>query len=355
MHEPDTIVRLPAEQDGTRRDHLRHDVAVPARLSSERLASIQCEIRDLSSTGMYLSVALRPPAAGPDPLGPGSALALRFAPDPEAPADFVEIEVLVMWRTPTAVGVHYADLSPSARAAVRIVARLAVGERIGDDGTTGALTSSARRRVASACRRTVEKALPNMIWALRTELARRLRRHAESASPQDAEAARRDAALVDDKATAIALTIERQFLLGFAQASDLDETQELAVALIRPARRQGQAEPGLDVLEDEDSDRAAAELAAACTAAERYKTHLFELNVRLKDVIGHRMDGDANPLNPVPACRLFWAGTLEHCDSPLVREGLGDAVRLRVVPLLGELYDALHATLDAEGVPAAFD
>lgn len=90
-------------------------------------------------------------------------------------------------------------------------------------------------------------------------------------------------------------------------------------------------------------------------AEEPYKSKLFELNIRLKDVIRHRMDNESNPLYPTGACRIFWDATIEYCDSRRVRRHLKEAITARVIPLLGEIYDELHKTLSAHDVPSAFD
>lgn len=354
MQRPDTPHELTPGADAHRREHVRHAVSVPAVLESPRTTPLRCEIRDLSSTGMYLGIGLRVPRVGPDPLAEGSDLRLRLAPDPGAPDAYVPFDVHVMWRTSSALGVSFGELDATQRSALRRIAQLAVRERAHGGEPEGQLPRGERRRIAAACRRVIEKHLPNMIWSVRTDLARRLRRLAIE-NPAEAGAARRDADRVDQSANAIALTVERQFLQCFAEACDLDETQEMSVALLAAASAAGGEDKPVSLMGEDASDRIAAITAIAQTAAERYKTPLFELNLRLKDVVGRRMDGDGNPLNPLPACHLLWSCVVEYCDSPLVRRGLCDVIRVRVVPLLGDLYADLHAALDAEGVPAAFD
>jgi hypothetical protein len=207
------------------------------------------------------------------------------------------------------------------------------------------------------CRKTVEKLLPNIIWTLRTETTRRLRQGAETAAPQVARDARAEADALDEKANAIGRTIEREFLQAFAETSDLDQTIELTVApmfLKRPAA-QTTPTPDVDILSAETIDQDATVIAIAHAAAERYKLKLFQLNVRLANVIGHPLDAESNPLVPLTACRLFWRATVSYCDSPRVRRCLNDTLRTRIVPLLGEVYEALDKSLDDDHVPHAFD
>jgi len=67
------------------------------------------------------------------------------------------------------------------------------------------------------------------------------------------------------------------------------------------------------------------------------------------------MDNESNPLYPTATCRTLWEATIAFCDSPRVRRHLQGAITACVVPLLGELYETLHKTLDEQGVPHAFD
>ena len=85
---------------------LRHEVTIPASIIGQRSAPIECEIRDLSSTGMCLAMQLQIPDKEGDPLAAGRDASLVFAADPEhAPADTVTLPVQIMWRLPQTVGV----------------------------------------------------------------------------------------------------------------------------------------------------------------------------------------------------------------------------------------------------------
>ena len=290
-----------------------------------------------------------------DPLAAGRDASLVFAPDPEhAPADTVTLPVQIMWRLPQSVGVRFLDLNDRSRAALSTIARIAVDSRAAAITDGRAFSPAEQRKIIGACRKSIEKMLPNIIWVMRTDVSRRLRLFAEDAAPDEAAKARAEADLIDESANAIGRTIEIRFFRSFAKAADLDQTKELKFSDITPDAgldTDGQ----LDVIDDQAVEQAATITALALVAEEHYKSTLFELNVRLKDIVGHRMDNESNPLYPTAACRTFWEATIEFCDSPRVRRHLQGAITARVVPLLGELYEALHKTLDEQGVPHAFD
>jgi hypothetical protein len=346
-------VRDPAASRNDRR--LRHEVAIPASLVGPASAPVECEIRDLSSTGMCLAMQLQIPDKDGDPLAAGREASIVFAPDPEhAPAATVTLPVQIMWRHPQGVGIRFLDLDERSRSALAVIARRAVDARTRESTGGRAFTPEQQRKIMGACRKSLEKLLPNMIWAMRTDTARRLRLFAEDAAPGEAGKARADADLIDENANAIARTIDIRFFRSLAKAADLDQTQELKFADIAPEAGHDPGGP-LGVIDEEAVERAAMITALAHVAEERYKSTLFDLNVRLKDVVGHRMDNDSNPLYPTAICRTCWESTIEFCDSPRVRKQLQSAITSRVVPLLGELYDTLHETLDEQGVPHAFD
>ncbi|MCZ6772963.1 MAG: DUF1631 family protein [Proteobacteria bacterium] len=334
---------------------LRHEVTIPASIIGRQSAPIDCEIRDLSSTGMCLAMALQIPDKEGDPLAAGHEASLVFAPDPEhSPADTVTLPVQVMWRRPQGVGIRFLDINERSRAALSTIARLAVDARAGEIAMVGAYSPQEQRKIIGACRKCLDKLLPNIIWAMRTDVSRRLRVFAEEAAPDEAAKARIEADLIDKNASAISRTIEIRFFRSFAKAADLDQTHELKFSDITPdavPHTDGQ----LDVIDDQAVEQAAIVTALAHVAEEHYKSTLFELNVRLKDVVGHRMDNESNPLYPTAICRTLWEATIEFCDSPRVRRHLQTAITSRAVPLLGELYETLHKTLDEQGVPHAFD
>ncbi len=135
----------------------------------------------------------------------------------------------------------------------------------------------------------------------------------------------------------------------------MDQTQEMTVAPMFLKNPEGDVNGAYDMVGDEQVQQDATILAIGHAAAEKFKLKLFQLNVRLAGVLGHPLDPDANPLQPATACRILWQATVDFCDSPRMRRCLHDAIRVRVVPLLGELYDAIEKTLDEEGVPRAFE
>ena len=334
---------------------LRHEVAIPASIIGRKSAPIECEIRNISSTGMCLAMQLQIPDKQGDPLAAGREASIVFAPDPEhAPADTLTLPVQVMWRHPQGVGIRFLALNDRSRAALSTIARTAVDSRAAKITDGRAFSPAEQRKIVGACRKSIDKLLPNIIWAMRTDVSRRLRLFAEEAAPDEAAKARAEADLIDENATAIGRTIEIRFFRSFAKAADLEQTQELKFSDVTPDA--GPDTDGqLDVIDDQAVEQAAMITALAHVADGHYKSSLFELNVRLKDVVGHRMDNESNPLYPTAACRTLWEATIEFCDSPRVRRHLQRAIRARVVPLLGELYETLHKTLDEQGVRHALD
>ena len=305
---------------------------------------------------MCLAMQLHLPDTNGDPLAAGREADVAFTPDPDhAPADKISLPVRIMRRHPTGVGIRYLESNDKLKAALNTVVRTAVDTRVAEFVDRNRFTPVQQRKILSACRKTLEKSLPNIIWALRTDVSRRLRLFAEDAAPEDGRTARAEADQIDERASAIARTIEIGFLRRFAEAFDLDQTQELKFADFNALREDDLNDGTLDVVGDQVVEHAAVITAMAHVAEERYKSKLFELNIRLKDVVGHRMDNESNPLYPTAVCRTFWEATIEYCDSPRIRQQLRAAITARVVPLLGEIYDELHKTLSAHDVPSAFD
>lgn len=335
---------------------LRHAVAIPAVIIGKESAPVDCEIRDLSSTGMCLAVQLYLPDTNDDPLAAGREAHVAFAPDPDqAPADKISLPVQIMRRHPTGVGIRYLERSDQLNTALKTAVRSTVDARVVELAGHHKFTPVQQRKILGACRKTLEKLLPNIIWALRTDLSRRLRLYAEDAAPDDGHKARAEADEIDERASAIGRTIEVGFFRRFAEAVDLDQTQELKFADLTAHRADESNDGGLEFVGDQTIEHAAVITALAHVAEERYKSKLFELNIRLKDVVGHRMDNELNPLYPSAVCRTFWEATIEYCDSPRIRRQLRAAISERVVPLLGEIYDELHKTMNAHDVPSAFD
>ena len=341
---------------GRRRGSIRHEVSLPAIVFDRKNNAVACTIEDISSTGMALKIDLKTPEPGREALEQGTSARLEFSVRLiDGSSQKVQAPVQIMWRTPVGLGVRFKRQDDNLRTALKAIAHAAVEARVVDPAQGRHGRSPEHRKVMLACRKTAEKLLPNIIWTLRTETGRRLRHEADASTPSQARDARTEADLLDEKAIPIGRTIERQFLQAFAVVSDLDQTQELTVAPLLMKRPASAAAPGFDVVADEEAEQDSTIIAIGHAAAEKFKLKLFQLNVRLANVLGHPLDPRENPLQPATACRILWQATVEYCDSPRVRRCLHDAIRLRVVPLLGELYDAIDKTLDDGRVPRAFD
>lgn len=341
---------------GRRRGSIRHEVSLPAIVFDRKGNAVACTVEDISSTGMSLKIDLKTPEPGREALEQGTGGRLEFSVRLNTGANQkVAVPVQIMWRTPVSLGVRFKRQDDSLRTALKVIAQAAVEARVADPLSGRRGRPANHRKIMLACRKTSEKLLPNIIWALRTETGRRLRHEADGAPPSQAREARAEADLLDDKAIPIGRTIERQFLQSFAVVSDMDQTQEMTVAPMFLKNPEGDVNGAYDMVGDEQVQQDATILAIGHAAAEKFKLKLFQLNVRLAGVLGHPLDPDANPLQPATACRILWQATVDFCDSPRMRRCLHDAIRVRVVPLLGELYDAIEKTLDEEGVPRAFE
>ena len=341
---------------GRRRGSIRHDVSLPAIVFDRRGTAVACTVEDISSTGMSLKIDLKAAEPGREALEQSTSARLEFSVRSGTGASQkVVVPVQVMWRTPVGLGLRFKRQDDNLRAALKVIAQAAVEARVAEPVGGRRARPDNHRKVMLACRKTSEKLLPNIIWALRTETVKRLRHEADGATPAQAREARAEADLLDEKAIPIGRTIERQFLQAFAVVSDMDQTQEMTVAPPFMKSGGGDAAGAIGVVGNDESQQDATILAIGHATAEKFKLKLFQLNVRLAGVLGHTLDPEDNPLQPVTTCRILWSSTVEYCDSPRVRRCLHDAIRARVVPLLGELYEALEKTLDEEGVPRAFE
>ena len=89
------------------------------------------------------------------------------------------------------------------------------------------------------------------------------------------------------KATGIAVTYDTY--------SSTDEMQAKMLA----------GSTGYDVVDNEAVEQDSTIMAIGHAAAEKFKLKLFQLNVRLANVLGHPLDPDENPLQPATACRIL--------------------------------------------------
>ena len=340
------------EDWGKRRASLRHEVSLDALAVDPKCGNIECRINDLSASGMALSTELFAPAPGAEPLKPGVDIKLKFTPGEAQPA--VAAAATVMWRTPTAFGLKFKDIDGPLNEALRSIARSAVESRLGESTQNRREMTAEQRKIIRDCRRTLQKLVPNIIWTLRTDLAAQLRTAAQTADAAVKLALSQDAERIDQESANIGRAIEHEFLQGFADATDMDETQELSLALIAAASTDTRA--GDASLEDEREVKDQAIITAlGHSAEERFKVVYFELDVRLANIVGHALNREVNSLAPAVACKILWKGITRSHDSAGVQTYLRKAMQNRTIPLLGELYDALHKTLDEAGADSYFD
>lgn len=345
-----------AEDDwGHRRANMRHEVAVPGRLTEALGIEVDCVIEDVSKSGMLLAIEPVPTEPNREPLKTGSNATLEFTPDPvNDPANKVTTQVRIMWRAPVALGVAFNEDTPALREALATIARAAVEARVEQGQSTG--LTAAQRAVLKECRKTVQKLLPNIVWSMRTDLANRIRTAADEAGDDNRRAMEAEANLIDEKAMAITRTIEHQFLQGFAAVSDLEQTQEMTLMQLRTTEKSKDAALAEAALELQGAADHNAHIAAVAQALEeQYRSQFFELNVRLANVLGHQLDAARNPLVPSNACRIIWQAVVNYSDSQLVQKHLRYTLLQRVMPLLGELYDGINKTLDENGAQRIFD
>lgn len=337
---------------GARRAHLRHAVAIDAVALDPRCGEIACLVEDLSASGMALRTELSAPVPGKEPLKPGVEIKLRFAPAPGA--EEITVAGRVMWRRPTAFGLRFSQIDETLTAALRAVARSAVEARLGGTASVRREMTAAQRSMIRDCRRTLLKLVPNLVWSLRSELASQLRLAAQGAGNDEAAVLISNADTVDEQATNIARTIEHEFLQGFAEATGTDETQEMSLAIVAAAAA-SKEQAALEITADRDARDAAIVAVLGNGARERFKVQFFELDVRLANVVGHVLDSQVNSIAPEVACSILWSGITRFADSPNVRRYLRKAMQQRAIPLLGELYAALHEALDEAGAETYFD
>jgi len=246
---------------GTKRSRLRHAVEVPAQILGSKGPPIDCVIEDLSSAGMFLHYDALISEGSVEPLKVGTRVRVKFMP-PEPDAVAVTIQAEIMRNRPHGIGVQLIGLNESQRDAVRAIAVTAVEARSSGDESParGDRRDSADvRKIMRDCLKTIERHLPNIIWALRTEVASRLRLAAEGKAHPQADEIATDAEHLESKATAIGRTIERRILLGFAEAGGLENTQELIMmSPLAESSTTTESDAPLDMLQDEVVDASAA-------------------------------------------------------------------------------------------------
>ncbi|MGE0486070.1 MAG: DUF1631 family protein [Gammaproteobacteria bacterium] len=345
---------LPGDLDpdtdwGRRRENLRHAVQVSADITDRLGVQSNAVIEDISATGMALRIDPISATQGKEPFSKDTVATLAFA----AGGTRIEIAARIMWRTPRGIGVRFVEVTPALSRALRDLAEAAVSARVEEAEQHRPSLSASQRTVLHACRKTLQKQLPNIIWVMRTELVNALRLAATGVVAAEAQALLADAEACENLGMSITRTIEHQVLASFAEASDLDETQELTLMQLRAAA--GGQTSELDVQNASAAERGARVTSLAHTVEERYKTRFFELNVRLANVLGRPLDATTNPLVPGNLCRALWGAVTTARTSPRVEKYLQQVMLGKVMPLVGELYAALNATLDEYGARRVFD
>lgn len=342
---------------------LRHDVAIPAHIELIAGDDIQCEIVDVSSTGMYLRLVMFLEQGDPRTLPSGGAVTVAFVPDAENGAGTkVRVRGEIVRRDPHGIGLRFGNLDKDQTRALRMVAVRAVESRASRarssaDTKVAAASKIDARQVCSACLKVLERRLASLLWTLRTEVTTRLRNRRQSDADSAEGSARADAELIDEKGTAIARTAERRVIQAFARLADLDSTEQIVLAHLKrkpaaPAVSTGQ-KIGLV------GDKAVQSSVLLEDACQRLETALssrsFGVNVRLANVLRRRIDGEeSNPLLPDVMCRMLWQSVTEYCDTPRVHNCLRAAIVHEITPLLSELYEQLDQTLDTFGVPESY-
>jgi hypothetical protein len=339
-----------------RRANMRHEVSLPAVAIDPVCGKFECEIEDVSAMGLALRMDMITPIPGKEPLRKGARIDLSFAQNLQgAPQTTVTAPCTIMWRSPIAFGVRFVEVDEALRAALKFIAETAVNEHAAAKSEEHGLSSAEQDRIILECLKTIKKLLPNLIWAFRTELTRLLTAKAEEADRKSAEKLRADATLIDDKAAAISRTIEHRFLQCFAAASGMEETQELAASYLQKTLGRTTVGQPEKLAIDEAAERKARVVSLGQVAEERFKKKFFDLDVRLANVIEHPLNREQNPLAPAVAFGILWDATVTYCDSTEVQGLIPLAIRSRVIPLIGEMYEALLKTLDDAGAKHIFN
>ncbi len=348
---------------GSRRLRLRHTVRVPARILGQKGDPITAEIRNVSSNGMFLGYDLLVPAGGIEPLSIGTTVHILFKPDAEsAPDNMVTTAAEIMRRHPHGIGVQMVAMDGNQRQALRMLAVAAVLERehnmrySEDTATLGKAENELNNKtIIRHCRKVIERHLPNILWVLRMEVSKRLRLYKDDNDPESRALGIADADLLDEKASAIGLTIERRVMQAFAELGSLDSTQELLFNSPQSIMASTlESDEALRLMDKKAVEQSVLLQTAIQRVESKLHTKSFEINVRVAGVLMRRVDNVENPLLPSVLCRMLWQSTLEYCKTTRVQRSLQNAIALRVTPLLSDLYDDLGETLDKHGVPNAF-
>ena len=347
-------------QGDSRKGGLRHKMDVPARIMLKGGGRLDAKIRNVSATGMYLRHAMLAEKGDVEVLQIGNLVLIYFAPDPEnAPGEKVRLYAEIVRRLPHGIGVRFLNMTSEHKRALRVLAVLAFHAReVSATAAKDAESSSTAKRdarvITSACRKVIERRLPNMIWALRTEVAKRLRLMPRGEAHGKGLDGRVLAQIIEDKGTVISRTIERRVIQTFAEVGGLDDTQEVLFTGIQRAKIKAAAGREPNLVANETLDGTVA-MDATC---QRFESALasksFDVNVRLANVVRRRIDNIENPLVPKVICRMMWESVAEHSNARSVHTCLHDTLIEQVVPLLSDLYDEIQKTLDQHQVPRVF-
>ena len=347
-------------KEDSRSGGLRHDVSLPARIEGVKGGSINVRIYDVSSSGMSLRLPMLTSQYDDKLLPVETKLNVIFAPDHvNAPDAVVNLPVVITRRQLPIIGVRFVDMSREQQRALRELAVSAVQSRANaSGGSRGELSPDPEfnpRAVMVACRKVIERRLPNIIWTLRSAMVTQLKSMGLKDADELREGAQVEATTIESKGTAIARTIDRHVLQAFAELSGLDNTHELVFtrADIERAKR-SMAAKKVGLVNQTSLERSVA-LETTCKRVESALVgKSFDNSVRLANVLRRRIDDKVNPLAPSTMCRILWEAITQYGESPRIHVCLHKVIVKNIIPLLSTLYDDLEKAMEEQGVPSSY-
>ncbi|MGB1880268.1 MAG: PilZ domain-containing protein [Gammaproteobacteria bacterium] len=350
IDEPDTLGDGGAW--GQRRNNLRHEVSIPARIVDSRGRSMNCVIQDVSSTGASLAVQFREPVPGRPSLQKDSEATLVFHPEPEdAPDDTVEIPVRVVWRAPVAAGLEFAGLTDAALTDLKQLVDQAVRDRLLEAEAVRRDLTPLQREILEACLNQLRVLLPNLLWQLRSELPKRLHAEARNLRGDKLQSLERALGKFEKEMMTISDELEEQFLRGFLEAAELDRTLSMTTELARMTWQSGppgQPASGISKALLQNYEARIGSIGHAME--ERLKGFYFELSVRLANVLGHKLSAELNPLEPMTAARILWYTVANRCAERETLKELQEVILHNLVPAFEGIYQGLDRALDEHRV-----
>lgn len=324
-----------------RRTSPRIPIDLSTLLTSKKMPPKICRMRDYCDGGMLLvcSEGFAAPSAA-DPFGPGDALELRFTVESADGKQRCQVKAKVARVLEGSLGVAFDHIDPQVLTALH---------QVSDDAQQhnrhtpqqGRIDPQLARDLLRQVRQQAESKLAGMLGQFFAAVGAELTAAAERASNNHEEGA-----LFEQ----IKEVKVRQTPLKAHYRSRLLERFDACAAGEVTANQAAKAKQRLSATEKEEFDDWLVMVTLIHRADDRFDEPLYELSLRLSEVMGAHLNKETNPVAPAAICRAFHAACGEVRPSLHLRQLIFGLFDKHYLTRLGGFYHDLNQLFIDQGV-----